>query len=134
MAARRRRRLQRYLELYRRVLLCGERGGAAADIEALWVSEVGTQLESGPLTRRIVNHTRAAFGRSVPPHWFRDAAATSIAIDNPRHVGDAHLVLGHAALETTQKHYNQAKSLQPFRRHAENLARLRASLDAGKTR
>ena len=34
-------RLQRYLELHRPVLLRGESGGAEADIDALWVSEVG---------------------------------------------------------------------------------------------
>lgn len=124
-------RLQRYLERHRPVLLRGESGGAEADIEALWVSEVGTQLETGALARRIINHTKTAYGKSVPPHWFRDAAATSIAVDNPRHVGDAHLVLGHAGLETTQKHYNQARSLQASRRQAETLARLRAALDAG---
>ncbi len=122
-------RLQRYLDLHRPVLLCGENGGAEADIDALWVSEVATQLETGALARRIINHTKAAYGKSVPPHWFRDAAATSIAVDNPRHIGDAHLVLSHAGLETTQKHYNQAKSLQASRRHAAMPARLRASLD-----
>ncbi len=126
-------RLQLYLELHRSVLLRGESGGAEADIDALWVSEVGTQLESGALARRVVNQTRAAFGKSIPPHWFRDAAATSIAVDNPRYVGDAHLILGHAGLETTQKHYNHAQSLEASRRHADTLARLRASLDAGRS-
>lgn len=125
-------RLQRYLEWHRRILLRGESGGPEADIDALWVSEVATQLETGALARRIVNHTKAEFGSSVPPHWFRDAAATSIAVDNPRHVGDAQLVLGHAGLETTQKHYNQAKSLQASRKHAAVLTRLRASLGAPK--
>ena len=90
-------------------------------------------MRRGALARRIVNQTKTAYGKSVPPHWFRDAAATSIAVDNPRHIGDAHLVLGHAGLETTQKHYNHAKSLQASRRHAATLARLRASLHAGKT-
>ena len=41
---------------------------------------------------------RPSSGR-IPPHWFRDAAATSIAVENPRHVGDAHLILGHAGLK-----------------------------------
>ena len=125
-------RLRRYLDVYRRILLCGESGGEdEADIDALWISEVATHLETGALARRIVNKTKAAYGQSIPPHWFRDAAATSIAIDNPRHVGDAHLILGHAGLETTQKHYNQARSLEASRRHAATLARVRASLAAG---
>jgi len=99
------------------------------ELDAVWVSEVGTQLEAGALGRRIVDHTRSAFDRSVPPHWFRDAAATSIAVDNPKHIGDASLVLGHAGLSTTERHYNHARSLEASRRHAETLARLRRSLN-----
>ena len=86
---------------------------------------VGTQLEPEALQRRIFDHTRQAFGRGVSPHLFRDAAATSIAMDNPRHVGDASLVLGHAGHRMTEKHYNHARSLEASRRHAETLARLR---------
>ena len=73
--------------------LAGPESPVVSGVDAVWVSEVGTGLEEGALARRIVVHTKAAFGRSVPPHWFRDAAATSIAIDNPRHIGDASLVL-----------------------------------------
>ena len=133
--------LERYLGVHRPVLLRGERRerpGRAGPLsagaplvpgpDAVWVSEVGTGLEEGALARRIVVHTKAAFGRSVPPHWFRDAAATSIAIDNPRHIGDASLVLGHAGPATTEKHYNHARSLEASRRHADGLARLRRSL------
>src|SRR6266700_1725236 len=79
---------------------------------ALWISENATQLDAGALSKRISMHTAKAFGRSIPPHWFRDAAATSIAIDNPAHVRDAHLVLGHAGLATTEKHYILAQSLE----------------------
>ena len=71
----------------------------------------------GTLAERIQERTKAAFGQSIPPHWFRDAAATSIAIDDPVHVRDAHLILGHADLATTEKHYIQARSLQASRRH-----------------
>jgi site-specific recombinase XerD len=115
---------QRYLDTHRPVLLRGERGCMPAPTDAVWVSEVGTQLVIGALARRITQHTRAAFGASLPPHWFRDAAATTIAIEAPRHVRDAHLVLGHASLNTTERHYNQARSLEASRRHAALMARL----------
>ena len=72
-------------------------------------------------------HTERAFGVSLPPHWFRDAAATTIAVEDPKHVGDAHLVLGHASLTTTERFYNQARSLEASRRHQAMLADLRAS-------
>jgi integrase len=130
--------LERYLEVHRPVLMGGERVDRAdappinPGLDAVWVSEVGTQLEEGALARRIVNHTKAAFGRSVPPHWFRDAAATSIAIDNPRHIGDASLALGHAGLSTTERHYNHARSLEASRRHVATLAGLRETLGVGR--
>jgi site-specific recombinase XerC len=52
---------------------------AHPELDALWVSELGTQLNIGILTNRIVVRTKAAFGRSISPHLFRDCAATSIA-------------------------------------------------------
>ena len=123
--------LARYLDHHRPVLLRGERGTEPADIDALWVSEVGTQLELGALGRRIRIHTDRAFGVSLPPHWFRDAAATTIAVEDPKHVADAHHVLGHASLATTERFYNQARSLEASRRHQAMLADLRASLKRG---
>ncbi len=117
-------RLQRYLHSHRLVLLAGERGDVAGITNALWISENATHLEAGALSKRIAMHTLNAFGRSIPPHWFRDAAATSIAIDDPVHVRDAHLVLGHAGLATTERHYILAQSLQASRRHQATLAQL----------
>ena len=85
-------------------------------------------LEKGALANRIRKHAKEAFGASLPPHWFRDAAATSIAVEDPRHVGDAHHVLGNT-LAMTEKHYNQARSLEASRRHHAMLAALRGSLN-----
>jgi integrase/recombinase XerD len=101
-------------------------------VDAVWVSEVGTQIEQAALAHRIVKHTKVAFGRSVSPHLFRDCVATSIALDNPKHVGDASLVLGHAGHRVTEKHYNHAWSLEASRRHATTIARLRETLNAGR--
>jgi integrase/recombinase XerD len=123
--------LARYLEHHRPVLLRGERGTKPAEIDALWVSEIGTQLELGALATRLCIHTAHAFGASLPPHWFRDAAATTIAVEDPKHVRDARLVLGHASLATTERHYNQARSLEASRRHQAVLTRLRGSVRRG---
>ena len=141
-------RLERYLDMHRPVLL---RGKTVRDptnkmllsdcetpippgLDAVWVSEIGTQIEQAALGCRIVKHTKAAFGRSVSPHLFRDCAATSIAVDNPKHVGDASLILGHADHRMTEMHYNHARSLEASRRHAETLARLRRSLNHTRNR
>jgi integrase len=129
-------KLERYLEVHWPVLMRGNGAHHKGDappinpgLDAVWVSEVGTQLEQHALACRIVKLTRKAFGHSVSPHMFRDAAATSIAVDNPKYVGDASLVLGHAGQKMTEKHYNHAGSLEASRRHAEALSRLRSSLN-----
>ena len=119
---------EHYLAIHRKVLLAGESGRLSPGTDALWVSEVGTMLEIGALANRIRKHTKEAFGASLPPHWFRDTAATSIAVEDPRHVGDAHHVLGNT-LAMTEKHYNQARSLEASRRHHAMLAALRGSLN-----
>jgi integrase/recombinase XerD len=108
--------LKQYLAIHRTVLLAGEKNRLSHDTNALWVSEIGTMLETGALASRIRKHTKEVFGASLPPHWFRDAAATSIAVEDPRHVCDAHHILGNT-LATTEKHYNQARSLEASRRH-----------------
>ena len=130
-------RLERYLDAYRPLLLRGRpRDGNQGkfplhpDLDAVWVSDTGIQIHQGTLAGQIVRRTKAAFGRSVSPHLFRDAAATSISVDNPRHIGDAGLVLGHADHRTTEKHYIHARSLEASRRHAETLAHLREELKA----
>jgi integrase len=128
-------RLERYLAVYRPVLLgvepadCnGDAPPINADVDAVWVSEDGIQLAYEAVAYQIVFRTRREFGRSVSPHMFRDCAATAVAIDNPKHIGDASLILGHAAHRTTEKHYNHARSLEASRRHAAMLASLRESL------
>jgi integrase len=133
-------RLERYLDVHRPVLMRGEQADGRPDakpihpeLDAVWVSEVGTHLEYGALERRIFVQTRDAFGRGLYPHMFRDCAATAIAVDNPKYVGDASLVLGHADHKMTEKHYNHARSLEASRRHAAMLSRLRDSLQVDKT-
>ena len=103
-------RLERYLDVHRPVLIRGEQAENQAtvlpahpELDALWVSELGTQLNIGILTNRIVVRTKAAFGRSISPHLFRDCAATSIAVDNPKQIGDASLVLGYGGAHDDRK-------------------------------
>ena len=108
--------LHTYLDHYRPILLLGETGHVPSDQNALWVSEMGTAMEQGNLGVRIRKHTARAFGGSVTPHWFRDAAATEIAMSNPTHMDDAHRVLGHSSPTTTERYYNQARSFDAAQR------------------
>jgi integrase/recombinase XerD len=59
--------------------------------------------------------TREGLGRAINPHLFRDCAATSIAIDDPDHVRVASSLLGHRTVSTTEKYYNQARSVEASR-------------------
>ena len=104
--------LTTYLNRFRPILLAGEAGCTPSGTDALWVSETGSAWESGALSHRIADLTEARLNRRIPPHWFRDVAATTIAVEAPRNIADAHLLLGHATPQTTQKHYVQAQSLQ----------------------
>ncbi len=104
--------LATYLDRFRPILLAGEAGCTPSGTDALWVSETGKAWESGALSHRIADLTQSRLNRRIPPHWFRDVAASTIAIEAPRNIADAHLVLGHATPQTTQKHYIQAQSLQ----------------------
>lgn len=104
--------LATYLDRFRPILLAGEAGCTPSGTDALWVSETGTALDPDALSRRIADITQSRLNCRIPPHWFRDVAATTIAVEAPRNIADAHLILGHASPLTTQKHYIQAQSLQ----------------------
>jgi integrase len=134
-------RLEHYLNVHRPVLLRGEPADGNpdapplhADVDAVWVSEDGIQLTYEAVAFQIVFRTRREFGRSVSPHMFRDSAATAVAVDNPKHIGDASLILGHADHRTTEKFYNHARSLEASRRHAAMLIGLRERLKANGNR
>jgi integrase/recombinase XerD len=57
---------------------------------------------------------------------FRDAAATSIAIDDPEHVTNIMRVLGHSTLAKSERHYNQARGLEAGRRYQATIQTIRA--------
>jgi integrase/recombinase XerD len=101
-----------YLSRFRPILLSGEAGCVPSETDALWISETGSALQPNSLSRRIANLTQARLSRRIPPHWFRDVAATTIAFEARHNIADAHLVLGHVSPMTTQKHYIQTESLQ----------------------
>jgi hypothetical protein len=54
--------LEHYLAVHRTILLAGESGQLRSGTNALWVSEIGTMLESGALASRIRKHAEG-----VPP-------------------------------------------------------------------
>ena len=64
---------------------------------------------------RITKLTLRHLGRSIHPHLFRDCAATSLAIEDPRHVRIAASLLGHRRFRTTERFYIQARNIEASR-------------------
>lgn len=98
-----------YLNEHRPVLLRG------ITCDAFWVSQARRAMGAMAIYLRIVKLTREAFGVPINPHLFRDAAATTIAIEDPVHVRVAATVLGHKSLRVTEKHYDQSQMIHACR-------------------
>jgi integrase/recombinase XerD len=97
--------LERYLAHWRPQIAGA---GVAASFRALWLAAEGTVLSAKHIAVRVVRHTRAAFGQGLSPHRFRDAFATTVAVQRPGQIGIVTPLLGHSSVATAQKHYNRA--------------------------
>ena len=117
--------LATYIKVWRPVLLArtGRWKGLVADV--LWVSADGSAMGEEGLSGRIKLHTKAAFGKAMSPHRFRDAAASTLVIADPGHIRAAAPLLGHRSLAMTEKHYIQAKGLVAQRSFLEVIAEMR---------
>jgi len=122
--------LEKYLAIYRPVLLT--RGGqqAPAAVSRLWVSREATALCQPTIGHHIKQNTRAEFGAEINPHLFRDCAATWIAIYGPEHVHIIAAILGHSTLETSERYYNQAQGLEAGRRYHRTIKGIRGRAKA----
>ena len=109
--------LQLYLSRHRPILMTRNGRWNSVPHEGLWVSAHGSKLSPHRIEYLIGMRTRARFGHSVNPHLFRDAAATSIAIQDPDHVGIVTAILGHSTFRTSERYYNQATSLEAARHY-----------------
>jgi integrase/recombinase XerD len=112
-----------YLETYladHRSAIAKSRGTGAATA-AVWLSIYGPPMTDNGIYGRVVARTREGLGQPINPHLFRDCAATSVAIDDPVHVGIASRLLGHRNGSTTERYYNQARSVEASRLMQESL-------------
>jgi integrase len=82
---------------------------------ALWLSMYGPPMTDNGIYDCIVARTHEGLGQPINPHLFRDCAATSIAIDDPAHIGIASRLLGHTNTSTTERYYNQAHNVEASR-------------------
>ena len=115
--------LERYIDHYRPLLMNGGFSGRKA-INELWVSKGGAPMRNTVLAYRITLRTEEQFGLAINPQAFRHMAATLIATDNPEGATGIAGVLAHASLETSEKFYNKAKSIDASRRYQVTLAEI----------
>lgn len=92
----------------------------------LWVADSGRPMGYSYMGRRICDLTARMTGVRVPPHFFRDAAATTLARESPEHARSAGPLLGHTSFRTAEKHYNHARVIEAGRDYNESLRRIRS--------
>lgn len=91
----------------------------------LWICQYGWPLKAKMLHARICKTTEKILGAPINPHLFRDCAVTSVALDDPAHIGIAPPLLGHTDPRTTERHYIQAQQIAAGRQYRRSLSTLR---------
>ncbi len=100
----------------------------------LWPSTHGRPMAANTILQSVTRRTEAAFGYSVSPHRFRNAAATFLAVHDPENARAAKDLLGHASFATTEKHYIAAQSRIAGRALAAAVRRIGHAPNACRTR
>ncbi|MBB1492701.1 tyrosine-type recombinase/integrase [Paracoccus sp. MC1854] len=85
------------------------------DEGALWLADSGRPYSYHYIGIRISHLTKRHLGMAVPPHFFRDAAATTLARLGPEAARITPILLGHADTRTAERHYNHARMIQDNR-------------------
>ena len=83
--------------------------------DRLWVEKKGAPMQKSTLRLRIAETTLKQTGIRIPPHFFRYAAATTLARENTAASKLIRPVLAHSGFETAEKHYIQATTLDAGR-------------------
>jgi integrase len=117
--------LETYLTCHRIVLGQGYGRWTRHIDGVLWLSANGLPMTRHTAYMRIAARTRDGLGRSINPHLFRDCAATSIAIDDPDHIGIASRLLSHRAASTAERYYNHARGVEAARLMQQHILALR---------
>ena len=113
--------LRRYVEDVRPWLM--ERGGERHD--HLWVDDTGRRYDPNFFGMRFGSITKRLTGVRVPPHFFRDAAATTLARMSPEAARLIRPILAHSGFRTAERHYIHARGIEAGRDYSALVARLR---------
>lgn len=116
--------LRAYIDKARPLL--AQRG--QSNISSLWLNRKGNGLRYAGIGRCIARQTLRMTGVRVPPHFFRDAAATTLARSSPESARLIRGVLGHKGFRTAERHYIHAQTIEAGRDYASLIARLKEKL------
>ena len=100
-------------------------GRSQEDDPHLWLDRSGKGVRYDYIGALIVNATYRATGVRVPPHFFRDAAATTLTRISPQATRLIPSVLGHRGFGTAERHYIQAKTIEAGRDYAVLVTKLK---------
>ena len=95
----------------------------------LWLADTGRPYALNYLTTRITRLTERLLGMKVPPHFFRDAVATTLARASAELARGVPAILGHTTARTAERHYNQARMIEAGWDYAEVLKEIRSADD-----
>jgi integrase len=97
--------------------------------ERLWLNDSGQPYQANHLYRRVSRITHDLVGTPIPPHFFRDCAATTLAYHSPESARLTRGVLGHTTFRIAERHYNQATALEAGRKYSKLLKELREEIE-----
>ncbi len=92
---------------------------------AFWVDDRGRPYTEHYFGLRIATVTKRLTGRRIPPHFFRDAAATTLVRLSPESARLVRPLLGHAGFGTAERHYIHAQTIEAGRNYAAVIEALR---------
>ena len=75
--------------------------------ERLWLNDSGEPYQANHLYKRICRITQEIVGTPIPPHFFRDCVATTLAYHSPESARLTRGVLGHSGFRMAERHYKQ---------------------------
>ena len=127
--------LDRYVAIYRPILLAASKARPAASATSrLWITQFGTPPTPEGFAQIICIETAKAFGKPIPPHFFRDCAMTSWALDLPKHVRGGKHLLGNRSFSVVQSAYNMAGSNDAAAKLQQTITTLRQDTGAHNPR
>lgn len=93
--------------------------------DSLWVGNMGEPMSYSYIGKKIPDITRRLTGVSIPTHFFRDSAATTLARESLKSATIIAPILGQSVSRTAERHYNHATSVEAGRELAKVLKSLK---------